>query len=420
MANPFWIGTSPTAVAQRDTLTPGGTIEANDKFLVTLTDEAGDTATLSVAAGGTTVAATVASIVAAFNASTDPRFTPITASDQTTHVRLLADTAGVPFFCTVSTTESDDSPGDTQTFVRAASIANSGPNDFNDPLNYSTGVKPVSTDTLTLDGRMQTAILYGLRQTAITLAKLKIERGSFDIGTINAALAISFTIGEINVAPTDGSNASGAAVVNLASGTNATTTDIYGSRNSGTSGKEPVMWGGTHASNIVRVHGAANVGIGTLKPGETGQLATLQVLDQAKVRAAAGITLATATQTGGSLVLECACTTINQDGGTLETKGTGAITTIYGQGAMKLNSTGTITTLNVEASGSADFTGNTAARTVSNAFCRSPNASVNAALPTVAGAAPAITFTNGVDCVSGGKSSKVDFGGDVTVNSAST
>ena len=42
MANRVWLGTA-TAVAQVDHLTPGGTIEATDKFIVTLTAEDGST-----------------------------------------------------------------------------------------------------------------------------------------------------------------------------------------------------------------------------------------------------------------------------------------------------------------------------------------------------------------------------------------
>lgn len=54
----IWQG-GAAAVAQVDSLTPGGTIEADDLFLVTLTAEDGTTHVLSVAAGATTITATV-------------------------------------------------------------------------------------------------------------------------------------------------------------------------------------------------------------------------------------------------------------------------------------------------------------------------------------------------------------------------
>jgi hypothetical protein len=103
MATKRFIG-GAVAVAQVDTLTPGGTIEAGDLFTITLANERAETYTLSVAATGTTVAATCADIIAAFNACNDPRFTRITAAGvgtvgSYTAVTLTADTAGEPFTC---------------------------------------------------------------------------------------------------------------------------------------------------------------------------------------------------------------------------------------------------------------------------------------------------------------------------------
>src|SRR5688500_17548537 len=111
----YWIG-GKSAVAKVATLTPGGTIEAGDKFLMILTSESGATQTLTVTATNTTVAITCDDIVAAWNASTQTLFIAVTATDSTTHVTLTADTAGVPFHLTVNTTETDDSPADAQTF----------------------------------------------------------------------------------------------------------------------------------------------------------------------------------------------------------------------------------------------------------------------------------------------------------------
>ena len=98
------------AVAQVDTVTPGGTIEAGDLFVMTLVAEDGSLQVLSVAATSTTVDQTCDDIVAAWNASTLSLFTGITAAlvgvhPNATAVRLTADTAGVPFTLAATTTE---------------------------------------------------------------------------------------------------------------------------------------------------------------------------------------------------------------------------------------------------------------------------------------------------------------------------
>src|SRR6185369_11363014 len=84
----------------------------------------------------------------AFNASTNSLFTGITASATATTVVLTSDTAGIPFYCTVSTTETGGGGADAQTFSRASTTANAGPNDWNTDANWSTGAKPVNSDNV--------------------------------------------------------------------------------------------------------------------------------------------------------------------------------------------------------------------------------------------------------------------------------
>lgn len=309
------------------------------------------------------------------------------------------------------------------TYWIGGSSGNEGKWDLN--ANWSTGTFPATGDTAIVDGRGGTnAITTGLNQSAVTLAKLLVVMGSPAIGTTAAPLQISATIADINVPPTDGSSPGGASIIAIATGTNATTFTVYGSRNTGTSGIEPVVWKGTHSTNIVRILGG-KVGIGTLIPGDTASAAVVQVLGKADVHIGNGVTLPTLTVAASAedstVLLESAVTTINQDSASsvIESRGTGAITSIYASGTVRLNSTGTITNLYVEPSGFADFTGNTAARTVTNAFMHGAGR-INAALPTVGGVAHAITFTNGVDAIRGAKSGQVDFGGDITVTPSAT
>lgn len=287
--------------------------------------------------------------------------------------------------------------------------------DWSVGANFSDGAVPVSTDTVVVDGRSTQAVTAGLNQSAVTLARLTIVAGSPSIGTTAAPLRISATVLDINVPPTDGSNPSPATTVNLDTGSNATTCTVHGSNSTGSGGVEPVVWKGAHASNVLYVRGG-NVGIATCVPGDTATLPALQVLgdNNTRVRVASGVTLTNLVQTGGIVRLECAATTVNQDGGELVTEGGGAIGTLYANGTARLNSSGTVTTLYVEPAGLVDFTGSTAARTVTTCAVHG-GGRLNAALPTVAGAAHAVTFTNGVDCIRGARSGQVDLGGDITV-----
>lgn len=109
---------------QVDRLTPGGTIEVGDKFKIVVTDANGRSAELTVSATGTTVAQVCADITTAFNGSSDPCFTAITATNNTSYVILTADVAGLAFYCTVSTTESNGASTDGQTFARSSQTAN--------------------------------------------------------------------------------------------------------------------------------------------------------------------------------------------------------------------------------------------------------------------------------------------------------
>jgi len=163
MATVRWVG-GATATAQVDALTVGGTIETDDIFKITLTGENGDTHTLSVTAGSTNADTVASNIAAAFNAETHYLFTGITAAAVGSggQLTLTADTAGVPFYCTVETTEAGGGAADAQTFTRSATTVNSGPYDWNTAENWDTGSIPADADTVYVEGA---TILYGLDQS---------------------------------------------------------------------------------------------------------------------------------------------------------------------------------------------------------------------------------------------------------------
>ena len=184
MADNFWTGTA-AAVAQVDTLTVGGTIQTDDVFIITMTDEAGNTEALSVVAGSTVADTVAATIIAAFNLSTHYMFTPVTAVAVGSggQLTLTADTPGVPFTATPTTTEDGGGAADDQTFTSASTTASSGPFDWNSLDNWIgdgdlPGVDAADTVYVEGDSTANAIIKYGLQQSGIgnILTALNITR----------------------------------------------------------------------------------------------------------------------------------------------------------------------------------------------------------------------------------------------------
>ncbi|WP_428936901.1 RHS repeat-associated core domain-containing protein [Fontivita pretiosa] len=142
-------------------LVPGGTIEQNDQFKITLTDAHGDSHTLTVSASGATptVSSVVADITTAFNNSTDPRFAAITAVNQSTYVQLTGDGVGISIHAEVATTESDGSPADLQTFTQQSATPTGETSTVNrqamfqtyDNLNQVATVEGFDADSFAID-----------------------------------------------------------------------------------------------------------------------------------------------------------------------------------------------------------------------------------------------------------------------------
>jgi len=180
MATVRWQGGAAN-VAQVDTFTPGGTIEATDVFAVVLSREDGGQSSVSVTAGGTSVAAVASALFAALSTSIDPLFEAIVWQDIGTAVRGTARIAGVPFYATTATTETGGGAADDQTFVRAAVTASSGPNDWAVGQNWQGGSPPSADDDVVIAGSTS-SILFGLRQSSLNLGSLK--RGRSHLGDL--------------------------------------------------------------------------------------------------------------------------------------------------------------------------------------------------------------------------------------------
>lgn len=157
MATNVFRGGAP-AVAKVVTVTPAN-VEIGDVFNLILTMDDATTVTVTFTATATTVANVTAGLVAAWNASGASEVQRITAADATTALTLTADTSGVPFALTTSTT--DGGGANTQTLTAVVTTASSGPNDVNVAGNWSLGTVPAAGEDVEI-GAAAPAVLYSL------------------------------------------------------------------------------------------------------------------------------------------------------------------------------------------------------------------------------------------------------------------
>lgn len=124
MAKKIFIGTADP-IAKVVTITVGGTL-AGETFEIKM----GNVVMASHTDTDTVISTTVAALVLAFNNSTVPWATAVSAGDSSPDVVLTAKTKGVDFAVTLNV------PGGIATFVQATTQANKGPNDMSDGNNW--------------------------------------------------------------------------------------------------------------------------------------------------------------------------------------------------------------------------------------------------------------------------------------------
>ena len=414
MTTQIWRGDA-VAVAQVETLTVGGTIEADDVFVMTVNGKS-----LAVVAGSTDADDVRDALVEAWNESEWPEFAEVTAEagGGTGELTLTADVPGRPFTVSVETTEDGGGTADDQTFGRVTTTASSGPKHWDAAGNWSSGSVPANGDDVVLENA-EGSILYGLDQSAVTLDSLQVEQsftGNIGLPRVNQEgasayfeyretyLRISATVVQVGRGEGGGSGR-----VKLDTGNNACTLNVYNTGAPLEPGVEALLWKGNHASNVVNVS-RGSVGLAVLA-GESGDVSGgLQVgyvtnpASDAQVRCGTGLTLATVTQSGGELVTQSNVTTMNkrQDSGNLQHLA-GTMGTLAGDGGTVLyQSTGTLTTANVGRDCVLDFRRDPRSRTVTNCNLQA-GAVVHDPVETV-------TWTNGFVLPSG-----VGLG-DVTLN----
>lgn len=285
MATMYW-KPQATAVAQVSTATPAN-VEVGDIFKLLV----GGVEIASFTSAGTTVAGVTAGLTAAWALSSHPYATAITASDQTTHVRLTANTAGIPFTVTSSTTDGGGS--NTQSLTIATTTANTGPNVWI-AANFSGGALPANSDTVIIENS-DVPILWGLDQSGVTLAELRIMQsytGYIGLPEEKFATAVSgqlitydtskaeyrdcyLKIGAtlLNIGQNTGiSNPGGSSRLKINLGSVQTTARVYGSATASLDGtKQPIRLLGSHNTNTLYVYDGI-VGVATTLSSETTNL----------------------------------------------------------------------------------------------------------------------------------------------------
>ncbi len=179
---------SALEIAQVNEVTVGGTL-AGETFTIRVggVDIASHTDT------DTVIATTVAALVAAWNLSTHPYATQITATNASPDVVLTSDVPGLPFAVTLNT------PGGAATFVEAETTANEGPNNWESLANWSLGSLPAATDDVVIDSQVD--LCWGLNHDTVTIAGLDIRknRGRIGLRTHQFATAVNARIYDTTV-----------------------------------------------------------------------------------------------------------------------------------------------------------------------------------------------------------------------------
>jgi len=281
MAAVNWTGNA-TGIKQVATITIGGTWVQGDTVTV------GNSTTgksIVVTIGATvTVAGVCTAIAQAFNSTTPmtdttasyqpvtggkgiPEMALATAVAGTTTVVITGVTAGRPLGTfTIAKTSTAG------TASIAATTAATGPNHWDNTANWSTATVPVAADDVTVDRPV--SILYGLGQSAVTLASLTVTprfSSSAQIGLPfrNAGGFEEFLATELAISATTVTIDTQSRLIKLNLGSVQSTITVYRTGSSSETGRNALQIRGTHASNSIQIIGstpnatAADVGIAT-------------------------------------------------------------------------------------------------------------------------------------------------------------
>jgi hypothetical protein len=207
---------------------------------------------------------------------------------------------------------------------------------FSTAGNWTPSGPPTTGDTVIFDHNA-TRSIDGANQSAVLLASLVVtDAFAYAIGSAGTELQIGATSLEIGKPTGNGQSYSGPTGIYLNTGTNANTTTIYGTGSTTpATGKDLVHIRGVSTSNELTMQGGS-VGIATNAAADTATTPTINVTG-GRLNIGTGATLTTVTIAGGTLVGRSAITTLNINGGTVETYGTFAITTVNNKTGGRFN-----------------------------------------------------------------------------------
>ncbi len=330
------------ATAQLVTITP--TAVDNTLYTVTINQKP----VTFTSGSGTTVDLISAGLAAALTAAAAGEFREISWADLTGTISGTAQAAGDPFTLSVGSHLS-----------ASTTNANVSPADLNNTLNYSTGSLPGNGDSLYFDNMDQPAdvnlnALASVNPALVVFASTYTGQVGLPERTGSASSSTSyeeyrpryFQIGAgtgamvINVGDALGGQGSGLIQIDTQAGQATLTVASTGNSNSN-GNLYPLVWKGTHASNVVTVTG------GSLDVAPFGnEIATIATLtvNSGNCRTGAGVTLTNVNMNNGALTTKSAITTATQLGGAwTHTAGTIGTLLING-GTFSLNAGITIST----------------------------------------------------------------------------
>lgn len=279
-------------------------------------------------------------------------------------------TPGVPWTATTSATG-------TGTFVTATTTTATGPNYWNNALNWSSGTVPVSGDSVYIR-QSNIDILYGTDQNAVTLLLWDVDStftGKIGLNDWNTNGYVEYRNTFLKISATTAFIGRGAGTgsgrIRWNAGTVQTTLSVYGTGTPDDGVVAVVDFIGTHASNVVSVQR------GTLaagrKPTDAATILTLNMgskdnqQSDAVVYSGYNVTLGTVNMNGGTLDVWNGATTCNVTQGTLNCN-KGAFTTINNaSGTVNYDTAGTCGTYVGGTNSLLDCSRTVAARTITAA-----------------------------------------------------
>lgn len=287
MANAIFRG-GAEAVAQVDKATPAS-VEANDTFTLTITDHLGAVASVTHTSADDVEATVVTALVAlcvAAKAGGEVPWTRVTASDDTTHVTLTADTAGMPFTLVCSKTG-------TGTLTRAAVTAVSGPSLLSVADNMEDGTVLAAADNLIIPADCAYGIFYE-DLSGTELGSITFEKGySGDVAS--AVLPLLLDVADSGVVELAGTGnihlgiTGGGAVVNVR--------EAGVGSGAGTYGMNLSVGEATQAISVMLDSPGGKVGLAAL-PGQTATFPSIKVA-QGNVKIGSGVTVTDIITSGG-------------------------------------------------------------------------------------------------------------------------